>query len=457
MKLLPSFTRSLILASATGFGVTGCTLAPSTAEKQTRDQVAQIGAELHANRTERSLPNLTPASPLADYVRFAALNHPQVEAAYQEWRASVAAIAPTRALPDPQLTFEADISNTLMTLMPGLMFDVMTPGKRIAMGNEAIGSANIAYRTYLATVLSVAANVRKASIELVYIDEALRLREASIAALDQAAAVANADYVTGRGMNTLESQVRLANDVAKVRSELAALGDRQSAARARFKSALGLKRSDSDPAWPHLTLAATALPSDDELWQRARASNPELGRMRAMVEMAVAGVGVARKASTPDFTVGAMADLKADPLMVRPTATLALPIWREKIRANITTAEARRDAAAARVSAEEINLAAELAQMLYMVRESDRMIAYIDTFALPNYERAIASIEAAYQSGMTSPAMIPETRVMALAMRLERIAALRDRENAVTDLLLMTANVAPDGAALLTESATPAR
>jgi hypothetical protein len=97
-------------------------------------------------------------------------------------------------------------------------------------------------------------------------------------------------------------------------------------------------------------------------------------------------------------------------------------------------------------------MAAQLAQMLYMVRESDRMIEYIDTSALPNYERLIASIEAGYQSGMTGPGMIPETRVMALAMRLERTAALRDRENAVTDLLLMTADIAPAGTPLLAES-----
>lgn len=440
-----------VTAALTGL-VSGCTLAPSASEKQARQGVAEIGEALHSPRDRRALPEITASSPLADYVRFAVLRHPQVEAAYGEWRASVAAIAPTRALPDPQLTFEADITNTLMTLMPGLMFDVMTPGKRRAMASEASGAASVAYRSYVAAVLGVASNVRKAAIELAYVDEAIALRDASAGAINQAAAIAGADYTTGRGMATLETQVRLANEVAKIRSELAALGDRRVAARARFKAALGLNPADADPSWPKMTLLATVLPSDDELWQRARAASPELGRMRAMVEMAVAGVQLARKAGTPDFSIGAMADLKADPLMVRPTATVSLPIWREKIRENIVAAEARRDAAAARASAEEINLAAELAQMLYMVRESDRMIAYVDTVALPNYDRAIASVEAAYQSGMATAAMIPETRVMALGMRAERLAALRDRENAVTDLLLMTAEIAPDGLPLLAET-----
>lgn len=445
------------LGAALLSAVPGCTLAPSTAEKQAQTEVAQLGASIRPTGVKPARPEMRADSPLADYVRFAVLNHPRVEAAYHDWRATVSAIAPTRALPDPQFTFEADIADTLMTFMPGLMFDFMAPAKRAAMGQEAVGANRVAYRTYAGEVLTVAASVRKAWLELAYVDEALRLRESSLHALDLATAVAGADYTTGRGMGTLEIQVRLANDVAKVRSELAALGYRRDAARTRFKSTLGLAPTAADPAWPQATLAPTALPSEDELWRRAQAANAELGRMRAMVEMALAGIDVARQGATPDFSLGAMADFKASPLMVRPTATVTLPIWREKIAANIAAAEARRDAAVARVSTEQLNLAAELAQMLYMVRESDRMIAYIEQAALPNYERIIATLEAGYQSGMNGPGMIPETRIMALAMRLERAAALRDRENAVTDLLLLTADVAPPGAPLLAESSLPAR
>ena len=447
-------TSGVLLLAAAVVSLGGCTLAPSSAEKLANQQVTQIGTALLPNGHKPTLPALAPNSPLADYVRFAALNHPEVEAAYLDWRASLSTVATNRALPDPQFTFQADIADTVMTLMPGLMFDIMTPGKRRAMTDEALGSASVSYRAYVASVFNVTARVRKAAIELAYVDEAMRLRDESITALDQATNLAGAAYSTGQGMATLETQVRLANDVAKIRSEIAALADRQKAARARFKAALGLLPTDADPAWPKFTLSPTTLPSADELWTRARLANPEIGRMRAMVEMAVAGVNVARKTGTPDFTLGAMPDLKADPLMVRPTATVTLPIWREKIRATISAAEARRDAALARVSAEEINLAAEIAQMLYMVRESDLMIEYIEKVALPNYDRAIASVEASYQAGMGSPAMIPETRVMQVGMRLERLSALRDRENAVTDLLLMTADTAAGAADLFADNST---
>jgi len=445
----------LFLAVAVALG--GCAITPSSSERQAQTQVKEVGDLLRPSGAKPTLPVLTPDTPIPNYMLYGVLNHPRVEAAYHEWRASVAAIAPARALPDPQLTFEADVADMLMTLMPGIMFDFMMPGKRSAMAEEFASVSSVAYRTYAIAVLETAAEVRRAWLELAYLDEALRLRGNVLEALDQAAAMANADYTTGRGMGTLETQVRLANEAGKARSELATLEDRRIGFRVRFKSALGLKFSDPDPTWPQAPLTSTMLPSENEIWRRAEAANPELRRMRAMVDMAIAGVAVANKAGTPDFTVGVMADLKANPLMIRPTATMTLPIWREKIRANIAAAEARRDAAAARVSAEQLNLAAELAQMLSMVRESDRMIAYIDGTALPNYERAIASIEAGYQSGMTGPGMIPETRAMALTMRLERAAALRDRENAVTSLLLMTADLVPARAPLVTETTTPER
>ncbi len=429
--------------------VAGCTLPPSAGERESRTQVTRIGDALRPAAARPDLPVLNPRSPLADYLRYAVLNHPRVRAAYDDWRASVAAIAPARALPDPQFNFQADITNTLMTFMPGLMVDLMTPGKRAAMAREALASSTIAYRAYVGEVLAAAAELRKAWIELAYVDEALRLRESSLAYLNQATAMADADYATGRGMETLELQVRVANDAGQVRAQLAALGDARTAARWRLKSALGLSPSDADPVWPEATLAATTLPSADELWRRTRAANPDLARMRAMVEMAVADVELARKAGQPGFALGAMADLKANPLMVRPLATVTLPIWREKVAANIAVAQARRDAAAERVNAAQLDLAAQIARMLYMVRESDRMIAFIDETALPNYDRTVATLEAGYQSGVTSPEMIPQTRVMALGMRLERAAALRDRENAVTDLLLMTADVVPPDSSFL--------
>jgi outer membrane protein TolC len=221
------------------------------------------------------------------------------------------------------------------------------------------------------------------------------------------------------------------------------LGERRTAARARLKSALGLLPTDPDPAWPRQPLQATSLPSADELWRRIQTSNPELATMRSMVEMAVAGVEVAKRAGTPDFTAGLMTDVKQSPWMWRPTATMTLPVWRGKIRELIDSAQARKQAADARLVSGKLEMAAGLARMLAMVREADQMIEYIDSSGLPSLERAIATSASGYRTGGGGAVMIAQAGAMENAMRFERLVALRDREQAVVELLAMTAGVMP--------------
>jgi len=451
MKPTPRFL--FLLVSPLLAFLTACVSPKTDEETHARQQLSVIGHAYRPDGRKPTLPALTSGSEATEYLRFALLNHPRVEAAYYDWKSAVAAIAPARALPDPQLTFQADITSTVMSLMPGLMFDIMAPGKRAAMGREASATSETAYHAYATVVVSTSAELRKAWVELAYIDEAVAIRHQMAGVLDQASATAETDYSTGRGMGTLEEQTKILNASAKLKSDLRVLADRQTAARARFKAALGLSRDDPEPAWPTAPFPSAPLPSEDALWKQALAANPQLGAMRAMVEMTMMQVAVARSARTPDFTAGLMADLKADPLMYRPTATMTLPIWREKISEAISSADSRKLAAQARLSAEQIGMAAELAQMLFMLREADRMLAYIDEAALPNIANALRSAEAGYGTGMAGFAPLAELRLMELDMRLERVDVRREREAALADLAsFVAADVPPDG--LLTTTAS---
>jgi outer membrane protein TolC len=131
---------------------------------------------------------------------------------------------------------------------------------------------------------------------------------------------------------------------------------------------------------------------------------------------------------------------------------MTLPIWREKIASAIASADARRLAAQARLSAEQVGMAAELAQMLFMVREADRMLAFIDETALPNIANALSSAEAAYGTGMAGFLPLAELRLMELGMRLERVDTRREREVALADLATFVAADVPANAPLATSS-----
>ncbi len=421
----------------------GCATAVGDAERNARAELASVSSHYRPDGERPALPELRPDSPEVDFLRYAILNHPAVEAAFDDWRAAVAEIPVARAQPDPKLTFEADIASRLMTFMPGLMFDFMNSGTRAAMARESTAASEVAYHKYLAQIQATASEVRMAWVDVVYAEQALELHTAMLHAFDEAAETAAADYTTGRGMATLEMQVRLRNEAGMHHTRHHATAALRRAARARFKAALGIPVEAPNPPWPVAQLATTTLPEREALWQEIARANPDLALMRSMVDMAVAKVDVAERAKKPDFSLGAMVDLKANPLMVRPTGGLSLPIWREKINAGIDAARARHAAAAARVSAEELTLAAALAQKLYLVQEADEMLTYIDETALPNLDLTMSTAAAGFETGMAGATTVVETQALRLEMEGRRLDSLRARETAVAELQMLIGGAAP--------------
>src|ERR1039457_5307123 len=81
----------------------GCT---TPAEKAEQRALRQGAEQYRPHGAKPALPLLTTNAPLRDFLTFALLNHPDVEAAYFDWAAAVARITSAGAPPDPQLTFQ---------------------------------------------------------------------------------------------------------------------------------------------------------------------------------------------------------------------------------------------------------------------------------------------------------------------------------------------------------------
>jgi PBP1b-binding outer membrane lipoprotein LpoB len=107
----------------------GCAGVPTAGEKRARQDRQSVERVYRPGGKRPEMPALGTNSPLHDFLLFAMLNQPQVEAAYYDWAASVQRITVERSLPDPRLTFSADIADMVMSLMPGLMMDFPGPGK----------------------------------------------------------------------------------------------------------------------------------------------------------------------------------------------------------------------------------------------------------------------------------------------------------------------------------------
>ena len=140
LRLPPVLTVS---ALALALMLTGCVGMRTEGEKRAQQDQESVGQVYRPSGERPALPKLGTNAPLHDFLLFAMLNQPQVEAAYFDWAASVERITVERSLPDPRLTFQSDIANMVMTLMPGLMMDFPGPGKLKAAANVEIGRAHV--------------------------------------------------------------------------------------------------------------------------------------------------------------------------------------------------------------------------------------------------------------------------------------------------------------------------
>ena len=90
-----------------GMLLAGCKGIPTQDEMAARRQVRSVAEVYRPDGQKPNLPALTTSSSLGDFLIFALLNQPAVEAAYYDWTVSVERITTERSLPDPKLTFQA--------------------------------------------------------------------------------------------------------------------------------------------------------------------------------------------------------------------------------------------------------------------------------------------------------------------------------------------------------------
>ena len=245
----------------------------------------------------------------------------------------------TRSLPDPQLTFQAYIQDTLTSLMPGLAWNFPGPGKLKARAGVAAAESQGKYFAFESAVLQTAFNLKRAYYQLGLLDEQLRLKRETLSLLENQERVFRAQNAAGTA--TLPDALRLQSERDRVRTDLANLEDSRRSRLENFKAALGLTPQQADPPTPaHFETSGENI-DDDELLRVAFARNPQLAAMEADVRAAEAGIAVAYKERVPDFNAGLSAEVYRPPFYW-PQAGMTLPIWRDKLAAEIAQAQGGR-------------------------------------------------------------------------------------------------------------------
>jgi outer membrane protein TolC len=431
------------MAGAVAFYLSGCQGIQTQSERQARSDVKTLAETYRPGDRKVTLPTLDRNATLAAFLTYAMLNQPRVEAAYYEYAAQVERITLARSLSDPRFTFQMDITNVISTIMPGLMIDIPWPTKLIARADVASAVSRTRYFDYENAVLQTAFEVKRPYYQLHFLSERIRLNRKMLILMNEVEEIARAQDEAGKV--TLQDVLRTQIEQERLKNDIANLEDSRNPLMSKLKTALGMTPGQPNPPMPSRFESTKLDISSDQLYAIAMAQNPRLKAMEAEVRAAEEGINLARKSKFPDFTVGVEADVKAAPIMWRPKLDVTLPIWRDKIAAEIASAQAQKSAASAKLTAEQIQLAVEFADKSFMYRESRRNLKLLTDRLLSKAQLSLDVALSAYSSGRIDFINLLDAERALLEFQLAEVEARLQCEMALAELSLII-GIRPQGA-----------
>ena len=439
----PSPFRPPLALSALGLLVllAGCKGLPVKGEKEARQQVAEASQNYRPKGQKPALPTLTTNSSLADFLTYALLNQPKVEATYFDWLAAVERITVQRSLPDPQLTFQMDIQDVVTSLMPGLMMSFPGMGKLRAAGELAAAASQGGYFAFKAASLESAYDVKRTYYRLYFLEEKIRVNRENLSLLQELERLARSQNEVGKA--TLQDVLRAQIEQERLNNEIANLDDSRGPLLAQWNAALGIEPNQPAPPVPaHFESTPLDVPADKWL-EQALAENTRLKAMAADVRAAEAAIRLAYKARMPDTSIGFMADAKMSPVLYRPWGTVSIPLWRDKLAAQVAEAQANKRAGEARLTAEQINLAVDVAERAFVYRETTRNLQLLQRTLLPKQRQSLEVARSAYLAGQVDFLNLTEAEQTLLRFNLDEVDARTQRELSLAELSLIMQGMSP--------------
>jgi outer membrane protein TolC len=426
--------------------VGGCKGPLVKGEKEARQRIDSVAPSYRPNGSKPVLPVLSANASLGEYLKYGLLNQPKVEAAYYDWLASVERITVQRSLPDPQLTFQMDIQDVVTSLMPGLMMNFPGAGKLRAAGAVAAADSEAKYFAFKTASLESAYQVKSAYYRLFFLNEKIRVEHETLNLLSELETLAQVQNQVGKV--TLQDVLRAQIEKDRVTTEVANLVDSRSFLRAEFKAALGLRATEPDPPLPARFESTSLEVTSDKMFQTALEQNSRLKAMEADLHSAEAAIEQAYRARMPDASIGVMADVKMSPVLYRPWGTVTLPLWRDKLAAEVAEAYANKRAGEARLTAEQISLAVDFAQRAFLFREATRNLDLLQNKLLPKQQQSLEVARSGYVAGQIDFFNLTDAEQTMLRFSLDEVQARTQRELALVELSLIIEGMPPSGTSL---------
>ncbi len=392
---------------------------------------AAVETQSHAHEV-----TLDASSALPDYLAYAALHNPGLEAAFNQWKAALQRAPQARALPDPRFEYKYFIEEVETRVGPqkqsvGLMQAFPWFGKLNLAGDVAGQGALAAQQRYEAARQKLFFEVKDAYYEYAYLARAIEITGESITLVKHLESVALSRYQASAGGHPAVIRAQVEWGILDDRRRT--LEDLRKPLTARLNAALNRPARAPLP-WPGPVMFDPVTVNEDTLMASLATSNAQLKAMGFDVTKNERSVRLARKNARPDFALGLSAidtgsavyglppDSGKDPVVA--SLSMTIPLWQEKNQASIREAKLRH-LVAQKDKKNALNaLCVQLQMTLYQLRDAQRKISLYGDTLLPKANESLKVTESAFRGGSGSFADLIDAQRVLLEFALAKERAL---------------------------------
>ncbi len=445
--------RTCLMASLAAAALLGGCSAPDFSDVP--DPTTVYRESLAQARGRAELPALDDNSTLADYLTYAALNNPGLEAAFHRWQAALERIPQVTALPEPVVTYKFFILAMDMRHTIGIEQMIPGGGKLKRKGDAAFAASEAERERLEAERVKLVNTVKQAYFEYYYLSREIAVTAENRELLKYLQNVANARFKVGGAPLTdvVKGQVEL----GKLDDELRSLRAMQQPSAAKLNAALNRPPLTSLPFPAAIAYESVDLP-DAEILAKIAETNPELRSFDHDIAEQKAMQAAAKAEYNPDWIVGLeyMAPTSTGEHQLALMLGVTLPVRTEKYKAMYREALLR-ERAALRAKEDMLNrLNADATMAIYGLRDAERKIGLYRDTLIPSARESIKTTETAYAAGKVMFLDLLDAERVLLEFMLSQERALSDHAQKLAELEMIVGTDLPRSGAAPAKPEPPA-
>lgn len=438
--------------------VAGCASQPDKSGSSQYDLINHESYLASGSPQDRQeLPVLTESSGLSDYLAYAALNNPGLEAAFNRWKAALERVPQVTSLPDPRFSYRyfiREIETRVGAQRQAIELAQMFPwfGKLDLRGDVALQAAHAQQQRYEVVKLKLFYELKDAYYEYYYLAKAVAVAGENVDLIKHLESVARIRFkaAVASHPDVIRAQVEL----GKLEDRLRTLIDLREPTVARLNAALN-RPVKAELPWPGDFEPESVSFTDELLLEWLTENNPELKGLDFEISWQKKNIELAQKNYYPDITVGLNyidtadstggmnpSDDGKDP--VGAMMSINIPLWRGKYAAGVREVRERYYAAGLDKVEKSNSLSAALKMVLYRFRDAERKIDLYQNALLPMARESLKVSEASYRAGKGSFIDLIDAQRVLLEFALANERAQADREQSLANLEMLVGREIPE-------------